>query len=182
MDNLFPKGFDPNDEPGTYSSRNGVHELLALAECRESFRWRLRLARIFVALVAMSVALYLAAAPALFVASSKAQGAPFDLEVTETHRFPSKSYLNVPGFLERTAAGSRWLMCAYTALAVQRGFSHFTVVYPPPGGIRIVVAFSNSPSVSPPQLLGTDYVKEWALGDRMMPVEKMAPLCGKPRR
>jgi hypothetical protein len=129
-------------------------------------------------LIGFSVVPLMASASDLFTVSSKAQGAPFDLVVTETQRLPEKSYLNVPGFHERTAPGARWLMCAYTALAVERGFSHWYVVYPPEGSSRLVVAFSNASAASPSQLLGPDYVKELAIGDGMMPVEKMAGFCG----
>jgi len=114
----------------------------------------------------------------LFSASSKAQGASFDLVVTETQRLPTKSYLTVPGFHERTAPGARWLMCAYTALAMERGFSHWFVVYPPEGSSRVVVGLSNSPGASPLLLLGSDYVQSLAVGEQMMPVEKMAAFCG----
>jgi hypothetical protein len=124
----------------------------------------------------------MATAADLFTASSKAQGAQFDLVVTETQRFSDKSYLDVPGFHDRTAPGSRWLICTYTALAVERGFSHWYVVYPPEGSNRLVVAFSNASTASPSQLLGPDYVKELGVGDGMVPVEKMAGFCGiKPK-
>ena len=113
-----------------------------------------------------------------FVASSKAQGAPFDLVATETDRFPTKSYLEVPGFHDRTAPGARWLMCAYTALAIQRGFSHWSVVYPAQGSARIVVGLSNSLMASPSELLGEDYAKDRLVGEGMMPVQKMATFCG----
>lgn len=134
--------------------------------------------RVFIALVVGFVTAHAAGAAELFSASSRAQGAPFDLVVTETQRFPEKSYLTVPGFHDRTASGARWLMCAYTALAVERGFSHWYVVYPPEGSSRLVVALSNSSEASPSQLLGSDYVKELGMGDGMIPVEKMASFCG----
>lgn len=114
----------------------------------------------------------------LFKASSKAQGAPFDLVVTETERHPTKSYLQVPGFHERSAAGARWLMCAYTALAVERGFGYWFVVYPPEGSTRLVVGLANSSSATAAQVLGPDFVKDRTIGDKPMPVERMAGLCG----
>jgi hypothetical protein len=114
----------------------------------------------------------------MFSASSNAQGAPFELLVTETERLPTKSFLSIPGFHERTAPGARWLMCAYTALAVERGFSYWYVVYPAPSRTRVVVGFSNATSASPAELLGPDYVKELAVGEGMMPVEKMVAFCG----
>jgi hypothetical protein len=113
-----------------------------------------------------------------YTVSSKAQGAPFDLVVTETKREPSKSFLSVPGFHKRTAPGARWLMCAYTNLAVKRGFSHWVVVYPAENSEVLVVGFSNSPNASVKELLGKDFNKERTLGESVMPVEKLFPMCG----
>ena len=113
-----------------------------------------------------------------FTASSKAQGAPFDLVVTESARYPAKSYLEVPGFHERSAPGARWLMCAYTALAAQRGFTHWSVVYPAQGSSRVVVGFSNSLETAPSELLGEDYAKSRLLGEGMMPVQRLVSFCG----
>ena len=79
--------------------------------------------------------------PSLYTVSSKAQGAPFDLVVTETKREPNKSFISVPGFHNRTAPGARWLMCAYTDLAIKRGFLNWVVVYPPESSEVLVVAF-----------------------------------------
>lgn len=114
----------------------------------------------------------------LYSVSSKSQGAPFDLVVTEIKREPDKSYLSVPGFHNRTAAGSRWLMCAYTDLALQRGFSYWIVSYPPPDSDVLVVGLTNSSSTSAKQLLGKDYTRGITLGDEPMPVEKMFAMCG----
>jgi hypothetical protein len=118
---------------------------------------------------------------ALYTVSSKAQGAPFDLVVTETKREPNKSFLSVPGFHNRTAPGARWLMCAYTDLAVKRGFSHWVVVYPPENNEVLVLGLSNSPGASVKELLGNDFSKERVLGETVMPVEKLFPMCGMPR-
>ncbi len=117
----------------------------------------------------------------LYTLSSKAQGAPFDLVVTETKREPSKSFLSVPGFHKRTAPGSRWLMCAYTDLAVKRGFSHWIVVYPPENSEVLVVGFSNLPNASVKELLGEDFYKERTVGESVVPVEKLFPMCGMRR-
>ena len=117
----------------------------------------------------------------LYSVGSKAQGAPFDLVVTEVKRETSKSYISVPGFHNRSAPGARWLMCAYTDLAVKRGFSHWVVVYPRPDSEVLVVGFSNSASNSVHGLLGTDYNKERLVGEDLMPVEKVFAMCGMRR-
>ncbi len=135
----------------------------------------------FVVVCALLLAQPVFAQSSLYTVSSKAQGATFDLVVTETKREPSKSFLSVPGFHKRTAPGSRWLMCAYTDLAVKRGFSHWIVVYPAENSEVLVVAFSNSPNASLKELLGENFAKERTLGESVVPVEKFFPMCGMRR-
>lgn len=109
--------------------------------------------------------------------SSKEQGAPFDLVVTEISREPNKSYLSVPGFHHRTAPGARWLMCVYTDLAVKRGFSYWNVMYPTRDKEVLVVAFANAES-SPRELFGHDFDGKRVLGEQMAPVAKFTRFCG----
>ncbi len=118
------------------------------------------------------------AASAPYSISSKAQGASFDLVVTETKRESNKIYLSVPGFHNRTAAGARWLMCVYTDLAVIHGFANWIVSYPPDGSDVLVVGLSNSSDASAKEVLGKDYSVEHTLGDELVPVEKLFTLCG----
>ena len=118
----------------------------------------------------------------LYSISSKSQGAPFDLVVTEIKREANKSYLSIPGFGDRTAPGSRWLMCAYTDLVVKRGFSYWTVVYPPVNSDVLVVGLTNSPIITVQGLLGKDYSSERTLGDELISVEHFFPMCGMLRR
>jgi hypothetical protein len=70
-------------------------------------------------------------------------------------------------------------MCAFTALAKNRGFSFWTVVYPPEDSSQshLVVAFSNSENASPAELLGEDFVAERTLGDEMTSVEVLENFC-----
>jgi len=117
----------------------------------------------------------------LYTVSSKTQGAAFDLVVTEIKREPNKSYISVPGFHMRTAPGARWLMCAYTDLAVKRGFSHWVVVYPPESSEVLVLGFSNSPDTSIKELLGSDYDNGHVLGKELMAAETLFPMCGMRR-
>lgn len=113
-----------------------------------------------------------------YTASSRAQGASFDLVVTEVKREAQKSYLRVPGFHNRTAPGARWLMCAYTDLAVKRGFSHWSVMYPEDDKDILVVAFSHSASTAPKELFGADFNKARVVGNGMMPVTQLRASCG----
>ena len=119
--------------------------------------------------------------PALYTASSKAQGAPFDLVVTEIEREPNKSFLSIPGFHTRTRPGTRWLMCVYTDLVFKRGFSHWAMVYPPEHSEVVVIGLSNTPNITVKELLGDDFNKERVPSKIIMQVEKFAAICGMRR-
>ena len=112
-----------------------------------------------------------------YAASSKVQGKAFDLVVKEEKREPKKSLLRVLGLNSRTAEGSRWLMCAYTHLAVKRGFSHWNAMYSESDTELIVVGFSDSASASPMEIFGPQFNKERLLGEAMIPTVKLLPLC-----
>jgi len=120
-----------------------------------------------------------AAEGGLYSVSAKTQGLPFDMTVSEVRRTPTKSYLNVPGFNDRTAVQARWLMCVYTDVAIKRGFKYWTVVYPPeaPGHDQLVIAFSNTARDSPAQVLGADFVAERTLGGQLNPVATFLQFC-----
>ncbi len=116
---------------------------------------------------------------ALYHASARDNGLPFDITVSELRRTTHKSYLEIPNFNARTSQQARWAMCAFTELAKKRGFSFWTVVYPPENSsqTQLVVAFSNSENASPAELLGQDFVAELTLGDGMTPVEVLESFC-----
>ncbi|KPN72581.1 hypothetical protein [Neisseria sp. 83E34] len=67
-----------------------------------------------------------------------------------------------------------------TEITLKRGFSHFTVVYPPENSDVITLGFANSERAKPKQLLGKDYAPERMLGEaeEMMPVSTFSLLCG----
>ena len=119
--------------------------------------------------------------PALYTASSKAHGAPFDLVVTEIKREANKSYLSIPGFHSRTRPGTRWLMCAYTDLVYKRGFSHWAMVYPSENSEVVVIGLSNTPNISVKELLGDDFDKDRVPSKIIMQAEKFSTLCGMRR-
>src|SRR4051812_19623855 len=81
----------------------------------------------------------------------------FDLTVTETRRTDRTSILNVPGFHSRSAQASRWLMCAYTDLAVKRGFSYWAVAYPQPPSEDVLVGFPASETENLSQTFGPQF-------------------------
>jgi hypothetical protein len=128
--------------------------------------------------IALATAVAAGAQNELYQVSSKAQGAPFDLVVTEVAREATFSKLKVPGFHERTAPEARWLMCTYTDLAVKRGFKFWTVMYPEEQSNVLVVGFSNSPSTSPADILGSEYKKERVVGEGLASVERSSAFCG----
>ena len=67
----------------------------------------------------------------LFRANSKELGYDaIDIDVEEIARGEQTSTLHIRGFHSRSAFGSRWLMCSYTALATQRGFQSWRAYYP----------------------------------------------------
>jgi hypothetical protein len=116
---------------------------------------------------------------ALYNASAKDKGLPFDMTVSELRRTATKSYLEIPGFNARTSQQARWSMCVFTDLAMKRGFDFWTVVYPPEHSSQttLVVAFSNSENASPAELLGPDFVADLTLGDRVASVEVFENFC-----
>lgn len=135
----------------------------------------------YIAVAVFVVSLSAFAQHALYSASAKAQGASFDLTFTEIKREPAKSFVVVPGFHVRTAAGSRWLMCAYTDIALKRGFSYWSVVYPEAGKDVLVIGFANTPAAQPEQLFGSDFAADRVLGKDMTPTAQFMAFCGMRR-
>src|SRR5690349_1721337 len=66
------------------------------------------------------------ASDTLYSASAASNHLPFELQVSEIRRTPTKSYLLIPGFRDRTAPQARWSMCVFTDLAMARGFTYWT--------------------------------------------------------
>lgn len=122
----------------------------------------------------------------LYAVTSKDQGIVefVDLTVTEIKREARKSVLLVPGFHQRSAAGSRWLMCAYTDLAIRRGFKYWLVVYPAETSETVVVGFPTSDTEDVGKTLGREFVGERVLPRAPASVDVMATrVCGvKPER
>lgn len=139
----------------------------------------MRIIKIFLVLCLVIASLNVHAEEALYSVNSKQQGMPFDLVVTETKREPMKSSLSIPGFHKRTAAASRWLMCAYTDLAMKRGFKYWSAVYPDESNETVVVGFYLSPNADVASTLGDDYVASRAMPPNPASVEIMGTrLCG----
>ncbi|MFA6311311.1 MAG: hypothetical protein WCV99_00370 [Sterolibacterium sp.] len=134
---------------------------------------------------------FLVAAPAcaqtekqkLFSASARSQGLDFAMTVAEVAREASFSTLEAPSFHKRSAAESRWLMCAYSALALKRGFTHWLAQYPTETSETILVAFTNSDTASTEETFGSRLAATERVVPKVpMPVSKMAAFCGLPGR
>lgn len=119
----------------------------------------------------------------LFSASARSQGLDFSMTVAETAREDSFSTFEAPGFHKRSAAESRWLMCAYTALALKRGFTHWLAQYPNEGSETILVAFTNSEIARTAEVFGPRLITTQTVVPKSpMPVSKMVAFCGLPGR
>ena len=102
----------------------------------------------------------------------------FDLTVTETKRAARTSVLHVPGFQKRSAAGSRWLMCVYTDLTIQRGFKFWMVVYPEQPGEDLLVGFPQSEDEKCSETLGKEFASRLVFPKTPAPVETFMAMCG----
>jgi hypothetical protein len=139
--------------------------------------------RKFVFIVILVCGGYALAKDALYVIRSKDQGVTgFDMTVTEIRREPNKSFLSVPGFHERSSAASRWLMCAYTDLAVKRGFKYWSVIYPEKGSEVLIVGFPQSENEDLKKTLGSEFSGTRVIPEKPAPVEMLKrQLCGSLR-
>jgi hypothetical protein len=73
-------------------------------------------------------------------------------------------------------------MCAYTDLAIKRGFAYWSVLYPTEGSEQLIAGFSNSERTSPKDLFGSEYAEEGVTGKDRMPLEMLARFCGLRRQ
>jgi hypothetical protein len=111
----------------------------------------------------------------LYSVSSRKMGiTQFDFTVTEIKREPRISTLKIPGFHDRSAAASRWMMCAYTDLAIKRGFKFWAALYPKNASEEIKLGFPNSVNEDLTKTLGPKFSKDSVV---VSPVATFAPLC-----
>ncbi|MEG3768714.1 hypothetical protein [Alteromonas sp. 14N.309.X.WAT.G.H12] len=93
----------------------------------------------------------------LFSVSSEERNiSAFDYVVTEIKREKGYSILNIPKFQERTAAASRWMMCAYTELAMLRNANMWAAVYSDDSGDNVTVVFPDSKNLNDPAFDNVD--------------------------
>jgi len=112
----------------------------------------------------------------LYSVSSREMGiSQFDFTVTEIKRESRISTLKIPGFEDRSAAASRWMMCAYNDLAIKRGFKFWAALYPQDSSDEIQLGFPNSENEDLTKTLGTKFNKESVV---VSSVAKFARMCG----
>ncbi|GAB3024247.1 hypothetical protein [Bowmanella dokdonensis] len=118
----------------------------------------------------------LVTAEELFSVSSKNKGiSEFDYIVTEVKREKGYSVLSIPKFQERSAAASRWMMCAYNELAMLRNANMWAAIYTDDSGDKVTVVFPDSNSISDPAFDNVDLLDTQP---RIMPTEALKAFCG----
>jgi hypothetical protein len=117
-----------------------------------------------------------ASAGELLTISSKAKGiSAFEFEVKEVARKSNSSELLIANFQNRSAAASRWMMCAYTEIAIKRGFSFWAALYDDHSGDKVVVVFPSSESLDDPAF---NEVNVGSFNPKAMPVKVFKKFCG----
>lgn len=112
----------------------------------------------------------------LYSVSSREMGiTQFNFTVTEIKREPRISTLKIPGFQNRSAAASRWMMCAYTDLAIKRGFKFWAALYPQDSSDEIQLGFPKSENEDLTKTLGTKFTKASVV---VSSVAALARMCG----
>lgn len=84
-----------------------------------------------------------------FHVSSQARGVDaFDHQITEVTREDHYSVLQVSDFQSRSAAASRWMMCVYAELALDRNKPYLASVYGDDSGNEVYLLFPPSDSIN----------------------------------
>ena len=100
-----------------------------------------------------------------------------DLTISEVRREGQISVLQVPGYAKLSALEARFSMCAFTDIAIQRGFEVWIV---PASSTEDVVriGFLKSNKDDAAKLLGKDFVEEGVLRAEVEIINRM---CNIPR-
>ncbi len=81
-----------------------------------------------------------------------------DITITEIRRDERYSVLHIPGFWDMgTNSGAAWTMCAFTDLAIKRGFNYWVAGYPEPDGEDVLVGFLTTGTEDIAQTLGPEF-------------------------
>lgn len=116
------------------------------------------------------------AAEKLYRVNSKDVGwTDIDLTISEVRREARISVLRIPNYERRSAAEARFAMCAFTDIAIQRGFDVWIVS---DGSITdniVRVGFLKSNNEDPAKVLGREFAGAEALRTEVAVINKM---CG----
>jgi len=85
--------------------------------------------------------------------------------------------LKIRGFNSRSAFGSRWLMCAYTNLAMERNFNLWTAYYPTSPDENLLLIFHNNENEDVSKLAGQELDKNRLVPSA--PLNKMLAFCSQ---
>ena len=114
----------------------------------------------------------------LFHANSQELGYDsIDFDITEISRGERTSMLKIRGFNSRSAFGSRWLMCAYTNLAMERNFNLWTAYYPTSPDENLLLIFHNNENEDVSKLAGQELDKNRLVPSA--PLNKMLAFCSQ---
>lgn len=134
--------------------------------------------RLFILLLLMSAGLSSTEAAPLFHANSKELGYDtIDIDITEISRGERTSMLNIHGFHGRSALGSRWLMCSYTALAMQRNFKSWTAYYPVKPDENLLLIFPDNENDDLSKLASQELDKARLIPSA--PLNKLVAFCSQ---
>ncbi|MFT6909992.1 MAG: hypothetical protein ACJAS1_006720 [Oleiphilaceae bacterium] len=131
------------------------------------------LSAIFISFFSVSA---MAQPKSLFSISSIDRGiTAFDYVVSEIERKDGFSVLNIPNFQSRSAQASRWMMCAYTELAVERKSEFWSAIYTDSSGDKVIVVFPSTNSLTDPAFAEINDLKTQP---HILPVASFKGFCG----
>lgn len=114
----------------------------------------------------------------LFHANSKELGYDsIDIDITEISRGERTSMLKIRGFHGRSAFGSRWLMCAYTNLAMKRNFKNWAAYYPKQPDENLLLIFPDNENEDLSKLVSQELDKTRLVPSP--PLNKMLAFCSQ---
>jgi hypothetical protein len=98
-----------------------------------------------------------------------------DFMIKEIKREQRISTLRIPGFSNRSSSESRWTMCAFTDLAIKRGFRYWAALYPRDSSDIIQLGFLNSKDEEIKTVLGSQFAGDGVI---VSAVGDFAAFCG----
>jgi hypothetical protein len=114
----------------------------------------------------------------LFHANSKELGyGTIDIDISEISRGERTSMLKIHGFHGRSAFGSRWLMCAYTSLAMKRNFKNWAAYYPTQPDENLLLIFPDHENEDLSKLASQELDKARIVPSP--PLNKMLAFCSQ---